>query len=318
MKPSSTAIYLGGGIGLLLFIFTYAMVLPRSLRPEAELLLPAYASMVGGVAAALLYLAISQLVPSLKPKPRILLERKGQTTHAREAGETLSGRGKLALTYLAVTVLAIYILTSYAALGGMVQLPRGIGFPTLIPVQGESMMPTIHSGDAALIWVNPGNVKPGEIIVFKHPEEPGKTVIHRVLERKLDEKGRAYLITKGDANPTADPWRVMERDVAARYLNFRIPLLGSLQAALSSPGGLAAVIIALVVTPLILQTLLDLRRLQTPPLKKEATVEGLKPKRCIFVEEWSCKVEGETAPLEVCRLCMKARLEWERLRKAAA
>lgn len=79
------------------------------------------------------------------------------------------------------------------------------------PVLSGSMEPSIDTGDLALV-ISPRLVTPGigSVIVFDETVdgEPA-SVIHRVIGIETD----GSFITKGDANPQADPWRVTPDEV---------------------------------------------------------------------------------------------------------
>jgi len=83
---------------------------------------------------------------------------------------------------------------------------------------GESMGPTLKSGDLLIIKSPEETIKPGTIIVYNVGDEK---VIHRVVEVNGET-----LKTKGDGNSWIDPWQVSISDVKGVYL-FRIPYLGS-------------------------------------------------------------------------------------------
>lgn len=66
-------------------------------------------------------------------------------------------------------------------------------------VHGGSMEPSIAPGDIVVYRRSAAGVQPGDIVLFEHPEWPNG-VVHRVADVLPD--GR--VVTRGDANPTAD------------------------------------------------------------------------------------------------------------------
>jgi signal peptidase I len=91
----------------------------------------------------------------------------------------------------------LLILMTLAIVGGALA-----GFRVVV-VTGGSMAPAIGAGDAALVApAKPGEVGPGDIAVYRAASN-GAWVLHRVLETRVVD-GRPYLVTKGDANRTAD------------------------------------------------------------------------------------------------------------------
>jgi signal peptidase I len=73
-----------------------------------------------------------------------------------------------------------------------------------------SMRPTLHDYDLVLYskGVEFSSIEVGDIILFQNPEDHNddiSLVCHRVIYRT-----KSNLITKGDNNPTMDPFRVRE------------------------------------------------------------------------------------------------------------
>jgi len=83
---------------------------------------------------------------------------------------------------------------------------------------GDSMSPTLKSGDLLIIKSPEETIEPGTIIVYHLGDDK---VIHRVVEVNGED-----LKTKGDGNSWIDPWQVSISDIEGVYL-FRIPYLGS-------------------------------------------------------------------------------------------
>lgn len=87
----------------------------------------------------------------------------------------------------------------------------------IIAVEGESMRPTLVSGDAIVLTRPPAVLEPGMIVTL---EVDGRVVTHRVVATD----GSAF-ITRGDANDVDDDWRGVPVDVVG-VQRARIPLLG--------------------------------------------------------------------------------------------
>ncbi|HEX3013560.1 MAG TPA: signal peptidase I [Methanobacterium sp.] len=77
-------------------------------------------------------------------------------------------------------------------------------------VVSGSMEPVMYRGDIVVID-NPNSVQVGDIVVYRATWFP-EPVIHRVKEIYRTSNGSTYLITKGDNNPTADPYPVQFPD----------------------------------------------------------------------------------------------------------
>jgi signal peptidase I len=82
------------------------------------------------------------------------------------------------------------------------------------------MSPTLRPGDL-VIDTTSGTPRPGTIVTFLVRQGGDSAVTHRVVGGT-----RADVVTKGDANASADPWQVPASDVVgrvahrARYLGF--------------------------------------------------------------------------------------------------
>jgi len=95
----------------------------------------------------------------------------------------------------------------------------------LVSVTSRSMRPNLEVGDLVIIQGIPAtHIQEGDIIVFNPPEGRGYT-IHRVVETQTLTNGTILFKTKGDDNPTEDPYWVPDKNVHGRVL-YRIPYLG--------------------------------------------------------------------------------------------
>ena len=95
------------------------------------------------------------------------------------------------------------------------------GFKPFVIASG-SMEPNINIGDIVLVQsINIDEVEVGDIIAY---QISNRIVVHRVIE-VLNNTGKIYLKTKGDANSDADPGLVAERVVLGK-ITFTIPRIG--------------------------------------------------------------------------------------------
>jgi len=130
----------------------------------------------------------------------------------------------------------------------------------VVVVEGVSMQPTLHEGDILIVkGVDPEDIKIGDIIVFESSEStphilPNRTVVHRVIDIKYDEKQGQYLyLTKGDnneTNPIPDGW-VPYKDVYGKVI-FIIPRVGIISLWLRKTHLAPVIIGALIVIMIIL------------------------------------------------------------------
>jgi signal peptidase I len=94
-----------------------------------------------------------------------------------------------------------------------------------VAVYSGSMAPTIAVGALALDRpIDAGQVKVGDVITFSDPYLRGRLVTHRVVQILHTKEGRAYH-TKGDANPSRDPWTIRLTGQVGRVA-FDVPLAG--------------------------------------------------------------------------------------------
>jgi len=145
-------------------------------------------------------------------------------------------------TILDVSVIAILILAVIGAYFGMIFL---LSTPTpLVAVASGSMRPALEVGDLVIVQgVPPSEINEGNIIVFNMPGEKTYT-IHRVIKTETLPNGTIRIKTKGDANPTEDPW-IPEQNVHGRVLH-RIPYIGYMVLIPAIPVTIAILIIIII------------------------------------------------------------------------
>ena len=82
------------------------------------------------------------------------------------------------------------------------------GYRPLVVLSG-SMVPKLPVGSAAIVKPMPArDVRVGDVITFQNPMDRGERITHRVV-RIFHREGKTLYTTKGDANPTSDPWDLM-------------------------------------------------------------------------------------------------------------
>ena len=104
-------------------------------------------------------------------------------------------------------------------------LPRGVVEAVLdlwleykkehdLPIRGKSMIPILNDGDIARVVHDKGDLKPGDIIIFR---KGWHLIAHRVLLQYNDESGRKLYITQGDRSKRPDP-PVEEGEIIGRVV----------------------------------------------------------------------------------------------------
>ena len=135
------------------------------------------------------------------------------------------------------------------------------------PVLSGSMVPTMPVGSLVIAKAVPAeSVEVGDVITFQSPQNPAKTITHRVARIRTVDGERRYL-TKGDANPTRDPWELsLPGKVGERVAT--VPALGYVALSLARPavrgGAIALVCLLLLIAFLRSVWRDDKRRAATP------------------------------------------------------
>jgi signal peptidase len=88
----------------------------------------------------------------------------------------------------------------------------------LMVVTTGSMEPILQVGDLIYVkGVEPSEIQVGDIITFRPPLEfiSGTLITHRVVDITYDVN-EVYFKTKGDNNPSVDPWTIESGEVIGR------------------------------------------------------------------------------------------------------
>jgi signal peptidase len=129
-------------------------------------------------------------------------------------------RRRVLMTGLAV--LATAVLVGYCLL---LVVPSVLGFHRYVLV-GGSMEPTIHRGSLVFDRVAPvTDLEVGDVITYV---PPGMTqpLSHRIVHVTHDQSGNPVFRTRGDANPSRDPWRFTLNDATQARVSFAVPYAG--------------------------------------------------------------------------------------------
>ena len=134
----------------------------------------------------------------------------------------------------------------------------------VLAVRSGSMGPAFPVGSAVILGqVDPSEIKVGDVITYRSPEDPSKIVTHRVI-KVVPNDGSPTIRTKGDASEEADNYAVPVEYVLGR-IYFGIPFIGYLWAYLRTPLGLITMVMvpgALIIAREILQIVSRLRGLE--------------------------------------------------------
>lgn len=117
-------------------------------------------------------------------------------------------------------------------------------------INGQSMCPSLQPEDAVIITpVDAHEISVGDIVTFKHPDEPQTEIVHRIVAF-MEEGDFVYAQTKGDGNAEPDPYLIPLNSINGK-VRVRIPMGGVFLSYLRSPHGF----IACIVCPLFLVVL---------------------------------------------------------------
>ena len=137
-------------------------------------------------------------------------------------------------------------------------IPTFLGMDSFI-IDGGSMRPAVPAGALVVAKrVDPALVAPGDIITFRHATSPSTPVTHRVVKVLRETDGTTNLLTKGDANASADPEPVATELPVSRMV-YSLPYAGYVLEFSRTTTGKAA----LIVTPALL-LLLSIGRKSRP------------------------------------------------------
>jgi signal peptidase len=128
-------------------------------------------------------------------------------------------------------------LTTKAAAAAAILAVAAVALVTLGPrflpfqaryVRSGSMTPTLPVGSLAFYTpVAANELHRGDVIVFHRPDAPTtdeSLVTHRIARVEHSARG-TFFVTKGDANPQPDPWRV-PADGSGWRLRASVPVAG--------------------------------------------------------------------------------------------
>ena len=103
-------------------------------------------------------------------------------------------------------------------------VPQAFGYKVMTVLSG-SMEPTLRTGGVVLSrTVSPVDAKLGDIVTFHDPSRGNELVTHRLRRIKIND-GKAYMVTRGDANNTSERW-VVETDGQIGRVVYHVPKLG--------------------------------------------------------------------------------------------
>lgn len=131
-------------------------------------------------------------------------------------------------------VLATALCVACLTLAALMLLPGLFGYQRYVITSG-SMTGSYDRGSVVVDDVVPvADLRVGDVITYTPPagSGPDGMITHRIASIEADQLGRPLFRTKGDANPSVDPWTfTLDQPTQAR-VSFHVPYVGYLFAAL--------------------------------------------------------------------------------------
>ena len=129
---------------------------------------------------------------------------------------------------------ALGVLAALVLFLGLAVGPHLFDYRT-VTMRTASMAPAVDAGDVMVLRSEPASeIRHGQLLTFNAPV-PGRPVYtHRVVEVRRGD-GHVVVTTKGDANPTPDPWSAQIEGDTAWYVVAVVPALGWVLGALHHP-----------------------------------------------------------------------------------
>jgi len=120
---------------------------------------------------------------------------------------------------------SLLALAAVAVLVAVAVGPR-LGLYRMETVLSGSMQPTFQPGDVIIVTPEPVTaVRPGQVISYQIPIGDHHVESHRVV-RVLGRGPHPVVVTKGDNNPVADPWRARLTSNTAWRERLVVPAVG--------------------------------------------------------------------------------------------
>ena len=146
---------------------------------------------------------------------------------------TIAVRGPVRRAVRAAVTLSLGIVLGFVVgLTACLTVPALVGHPTLTVLSG-SMQPTLEVGSVVIDEkISPVEARPGDIVSFPNPTRRDRTLTHRLQKMRV-ENGRAFMVTKGDANDAPERWSVPIGDQIGRVA-YHVPKVGYVRAFIST------------------------------------------------------------------------------------
>ena len=175
---------------------------------------------------------MTAVLPVREPGAADQLPPAGDKSFAAGLAGTARHYTGLVAPWLVRGLIGLAVLTfAFLAVG-----PHVLGYRTMTMLTG-SMAPGINPGDVTVAVQEPTSaLAVGQIISYQIPVDDHRVVSHRVVTVTRGAGGAVMVRTKGDHNPSADPWTATITDPQVWTVRAVVPHLGDVIRTLRGPG----------------------------------------------------------------------------------
>jgi len=153
-------------------------------------------------------------------------------TTATSAGRRVPGRREFLLRTGSLALMLLVVVAWFVLLR-----PSSLGGPsTYVIVSGDSMQPTLDSGDLVVAFEE-DSYSVGDVVVYKVPgaeSGAGTNIVHRIV----GGSPQTGFVVKGDSREGPDHWEPTAEEILGK-MTVSVPLVGSGLLSLRTPPGMA-------------------------------------------------------------------------------
>ena len=113
-----------------------------------------------------------------------------------------------------------------------------------LTVLSGSMEPTLETGSVVIDEViHPAEARIGDVVTFSDPANEDRSITHRLRSVRV-EGNTAHMVTRGDANDSAEQWEIALDGEIGRVV-YHVPKLGYVRALVGTRNGYVVLTLAL-------------------------------------------------------------------------
>ncbi len=170
-----------------------------------------------------------------KPGSRSRSKRKKTSRSGFSKYFTIIGNLLFVILLIVMAALSFFLIQSRISGGA----PQVAGYQMYIVLSG-SMSPEFDTGSLAFVReIETDNLRAGDIITYRRPNDPDSLTTHRIVEVREDDELK--FVTRGDANNVNDPNPVLAENVVGKVTG-SVPYVGYLMNFVQTTQGLILLI----------------------------------------------------------------------------